>query len=179
MEEIYKKLSAHMIKGLMVHDQLANYYDFLGLRGYKRCHEYHFCKESKSYRKLNRYYINHHDKLIPEMRIDNPEVIPESWYRYKRQDVDAQTKRKAVETGIMKWVDWETSTKEALAEFVKQAYDTGYVADAILLKKMLKDTDCELKYAMRKKLEQDAVNYDLAYIMQEQERLHDKYKELI
>ena len=33
VEEIYAELSAHMIKGIMMHEQLANYYDFLGLEG--------------------------------------------------------------------------------------------------------------------------------------------------
>ena len=46
--EIYAKINEHMINGLMLHDQLANYYDFLGLEGYKRCHEYHYFKENIS-----------------------------------------------------------------------------------------------------------------------------------
>ena len=29
LEEIYSELSAHMIKGLMIHDQMSNYYCFL------------------------------------------------------------------------------------------------------------------------------------------------------
>ena len=65
IEEIYGRISKHMILGMMIHDQLANYYDFLGLKGYKRCHEYHFLSETCAYRGLNRYFINHHNKLIP------------------------------------------------------------------------------------------------------------------
>ena len=42
IEEIFGRISQHMIRGMMTHDQLASYYDFLGLRGYKRCHEYHY-----------------------------------------------------------------------------------------------------------------------------------------
>ena len=38
VDEIFSKLSGHMIKGLMIHDQMSDYYDFLSLRGYKRCH---------------------------------------------------------------------------------------------------------------------------------------------
>ena len=44
-EEIFTNLAEHQIKGMMVHEQLANYYDFLGLPGYRNCHEYHFMKE--------------------------------------------------------------------------------------------------------------------------------------
>ena len=41
-EEIFTSLLNHMVKGLMVHDQMANYYDFLGLEEYKDCHEKHY-----------------------------------------------------------------------------------------------------------------------------------------
>ena len=44
IKEIYAQIAEHMIKGMMIHEQLANYYDFLGLKGYKRCHEYHYMK---------------------------------------------------------------------------------------------------------------------------------------
>ena len=52
VEEIFSKVSAHMIKGMMIHDQLASYYDFLNLHGFKRCHDYHYNKEAKAYRAL-------------------------------------------------------------------------------------------------------------------------------
>ena len=59
VEEIFKKLLSHQIKGVMTHEQLANYYDFMSLHGYKRCHEYHAKREFNAMRKLQRYYINH------------------------------------------------------------------------------------------------------------------------
>ena len=64
LKEIYSKISEHMINGMMLHDQMANYYDFLGLKGYKRCHEYHFMKETCDYRGLCRYYINHYSEFL-------------------------------------------------------------------------------------------------------------------
>ena len=175
MEVIFERLSAHFIEGMMIHDQFANYYDFLGFRGYKRCHEYHFLSETMSYRKLNRYYINHHGKLIPEMEVDDPNVIPGSWIRYKREDVDTSTKRNAVETAIKRWVSWEKETKSMLEEGIKSLCEAGKMADAMFLKKFLKSVDCELKYAERKMIELQDVNYDIGFIMQEQECIHDKY----
>ena len=57
LKEIYSNIVSHMIKGMMIHAQLADYYDFLGLQGYKRCHEYHYMKESCAYRGVSRYFI--------------------------------------------------------------------------------------------------------------------------
>ena len=49
VEQIFSEIINHMVKGLMVHEHLANYYDFLGLQGYRQCHEYHYKEESCSY----------------------------------------------------------------------------------------------------------------------------------
>lgn len=175
MEEVFEKLSAHFIKGMMFHDQMANYYDFLNLRGYKRCHEYQFYRDSIAYRKINRYYINHHSKLIPESEIDDPALIPDSWVRYKREEVDASTKRTAVETGIRKYVEWEKETKEALESSIKTLTDDGYIADACFLKEFLADVDKELKCVMRWMISLKDANYDISYIMGQQDCKHDYY----
>ena len=47
---------SHLLKGLMFHEELANYFAFLSLEGYSCCHEYRYEDESRSYRELNKYY---------------------------------------------------------------------------------------------------------------------------
>ena len=177
VDEIFSELSAHMIKGLMIHDQMSDYYDFLSLRGYKRCHEYHYKKVMCSYRKLHRYFINHYGKLIEDKRIDNPETIPSSWYRYNRKEVDANTKRNAVKSGIEKWVAWEKETKTLYQQAYRDLVEAKKDATAIFVQEFIRDVDCELKWAERKALELEAVDYSLAFIVGEQTRLHDKYKD--
>lgn len=175
-EEIFTKLSEHMIKGLMVHEQLANYYEFLNLPGYSRCHEYHFMKESCSYRKLCRYYIDHYNKLIPETEFDNPEVIPASWYSHERKDVDASTKKNAIKTGLEKWVEWETDTKKLYSDMYKEMIENGSVASAKFLCEYIEDVDHELKKATEYWLSKEAIGYDLAVITDEQKPKKEKYK---
>ena len=148
--EIFSDLSAHFIKGMMVHDQMANYYDFLSLKGYKRCHEYHFKKESCSYRKLNRFFINHYNKLIMEKSVSDPNIIPESWYRYSRDEIDVQTKKNAVKNGLEQWIRWETETLTKLQQAQLDLYDDGEVASALFINKFIKNVECELKDAKKK-----------------------------
>lgn len=176
VEETFSELSAHMIKGLMIHDQMADYYDFLSLSGYKRAHEYHYKKEMCSYRKLHRYFINHFGRLIEERRIEDPEIIPSSWLRYTRKEVDAGTKRNAVKNAIEKWVSWEKETKALFEKSFRDLSAANETAAAIFIQDFIKDVDCELKFAERKQLELEAVDYSLAFIISEQKRLHDKYK---
>lgn len=175
-EEIFTKLAEHQIKGMMVHEQLANYYDFLGLPGYRNCHEYHFMKESCSYRKLCRFYINRYNKLIPETEFDNPEVIPENWYSHVRQDVDISTKKNGVKNGLVKWVDWEMKTKKLYCDMYKEAIDNDSIDSACFIKDMIKDVSKELKSASGYLLNKEAIEYDMSVIVGEQKRNHDKYK---
>lgn len=176
IKEIYSEIAERMIKGMMIHEQLANYYDFLGLKGYKRCHEYHYLKETCSYRGVCRYFINHHNMLIPEPEFDSPEIIPETWYNHVRSDVDASTKKNAVKTGLAKWLEWETDTKRLYERLYKEAMEIGEVASACKIKCLVKDVDCELKNVERYYLNKEATNYDLGGIIAEQKSKHRKYQ---
>ena len=175
VDEIYAELSAHMIKGIMMHEQLANYYDFLGLEGYKRCHEYHYLDETCAYRGLCRYFINHHNKLIPYRDVDDPKVIPDSWFVHVRQDVDANTKKNAVRTGLSTWVNWEKETKQLYERMYKELLDIDEVASAMKIKELICNVDCELKKAERYYLNKEAIGYDIGHIIEEQRYKHDKY----
>lgn len=179
VDEIFKKVSSHFVKGMMIHDKMADYYDFLSLRGYKRCHEYHFKHESCNYRKLHRYYLNHYHRLIEEEDVTPPDIIPNSWYRYTRKEVDVSTKRSAVKTGMEKWVSWEKETKDLLQMACRELAENGEEATVIFMGKLLSDVDCELKWAERKVLDLEAVEYNLGFIIGEQTKLHDKYKRMM
>lgn len=176
VEEIFKDLSSHMIKGVMIHEQLSDYYDFLNLHGYKRCHEYHAKCEMCGMRKLHRYFINHYNRLIEEENIENPNIIPASWYRYTRQEVDVNTKRNAVKTGIEKWVDWESETKKLYENMYKELMDIGEVAAANKLAFYIHKVDKELKWAQRKHINLVASEYSIMSILNEQDHLHDWYR---
>ena len=177
VEEIFKELSKHMIYGIMFHSQQADYYDFLNLHGYKRMSEYHLFCEMKSMRELHRYYLNHFNKLIEEDEIDNPNVIPTNWYRYARQDVDVNTKRNAVKTGMESWVSWEEKTKDTMEAMYKELFDLGEIAAAEKISHFIYDVDKELKQAQRRHLTLNVVDYSMDFIEFEQDNLHDKYKD--
>lgn len=177
--DIFSDLSAHFVKGMMTHSQLANYYDFLSLRGYKRFHEYQFKCDSCSYRKLNRFYINHYNKMIVEKPVSDPNIIPESWYRYSREDVDAETKKTAIRSGIAEWIRWETNTLTKLQQAHLDLYDDGEVASAMFLEEFIDGVQKELKYAKRMQIDLSAVDYDLCYVLERQKKIHDKYKSML
>ena len=47
-EDVFAEVNARYIAALMLHDQMANYFDFLGLHGYKRLHEHQYTRRAGS-----------------------------------------------------------------------------------------------------------------------------------
>lgn len=177
--EIYSKIASHMIKGIMFHTEMADYYDFLCLHGYMACHEYHLYDEMCAYRDLCHYVINHHNMLIPDEKIENPEAIPTSWYKHVRQDADMQTKKDAVKSGLTAWVNWEKDTKKLYEQMYEELMNIGEVASAHEVKTLVADVDNELEHAEQYWLEKEAMDYDMPTIIAEQKHKHEKYSKLI
>ena len=176
--EIFKKISTHQIEGLMLHDQLADYFDFLNLHGYKRMHEYHYLSESISMRTTHRYYINHYNMLIEEDDVSSPSVLPSTWKLRTRYDVDIGTRKKSVLNAFEKWKTWECDTKELYEKLYSEACELCEIAAALKIKELIADVDQELKYAERMFIELKSVDFDMTYILEKQDELHEKYKNM-
>lgn len=179
VEEIFAQLGQHMIKGLMVHTQLADYFCFLGLKGYFKCHEYHYFKESKNYRSLTEFYLCYYNKFITDSHVANPQIIPESWYRYTRQQVDSSTRKTGVVNGFEKWVNWETETLSLYQNMYKELLNLGEIVAAEEVLTYLVETSEELAAARQKQLELKEIDYDIGDIMMEQNELYEKYENKI
>ena len=177
VEEIYSNISAHMVKGLMIHDQMASYYYFLNLEGYGKCHEYHYWEESKNYLCLKKYYFKHHEKLIKEKSIENPQIIPSSWINYTKEQVDINTKRSSVKSGLEKWVNWEEETKKLYEKSYADLIAIGCVGDALFISKFLKDVDCELAHIKKCYIKLQDCDFSIESIIGDQKCKKEKYKE--
>lgn len=176
IESIFSEINARMIAALMFHDQMADYFDFLGMKGYKRLHEYQYFAESLERKKLNRYYINHHNKLIPDIYTGQVAMIPENWKTANRISVGKSTKQKGIEDGFNQYHEWETETKSLYEHYSSRLREMGAVADAIMVEKLVEDVDSELKNLERIIVDLISSGYDVVYITESQQRIHDKYK---
>ena len=175
--EIFAKISDRQVKALMFHTQMADYFDFLGLNGLKRVHEYQYLEESTEMRGVHRYVLNHLNKLVPESKIESFSVIPSGWYAYKRNEVDTNTRKQAVKEAMQKYYEWEEETLYIYEQAFKEMADLGKIAYTNKIMDLITKVDCELKKVCRCLLKYKAVDYDMTFIMQEQPELHEKYKE--
>ena len=177
VEEIFIKIASHMIKGMMVHEQLANYYQFLALEGYKCCHDYHFLDETLSYRELQRFYIDKYNKLIPDAKIENPKMIPDSWYKHVRQDVDAASKRTYIKDALEHWHAWEKETHKLYHDMVRELEAIEGYAAADWVRCLMCDVEKEILGIEKKQLKLLSVDYSMNFIVQRQRDKKEYYLE--
>lgn len=175
-EDVYELINARQITALMFHDKMADMFDFLGLRGFKRMHEYQYFVESAEHRALKRYYLNHHGKLLPDSEVDAISVVPEDWYQYNRMDVTPSIRRQAVQTAFESYLDWEAGTKALYSKMASYLLSWNNVADFNKVNELVKDVDMELKHLERIYLRLKSVEYDPIHIELLQDEYHEKYK---
>ena len=176
VESIFSEINARMIAALMFHDQMSDYFDFLGMKGYKHLHEYQYFAESLERKKINQYYINHHNKLIPDIYSGQIAMIPENWHTANRISVGKSTKQKCIEDGFNQYHEWEAETKALYEHYASKLREMGAVADAIMVEKLVEDVDNELKKLEKIIVDLISSGYDMVFITESQQGIHDKYK---
>ena len=177
-EEIFNKIISHMVEGIMIHDELANGYDFLGLYGFAKCHDYHHLEETCSYRKMSHYYSTHYHKLLLVDTQVRQNIIPETWRKYTTFDVDTNTKRTAIKDMMKAWINWERDTKKLYQEMRQELCNIGECAAALELDKYILDVTDELVHAEKKFIKLESINYDIVQIIDWQQPMYKKYKKL-
>lgn len=176
IESIFIQLAAHMKTGIEMHHKMMEAYNFISLKGYKKCQEYHYLSELKEYLNLCQYYLEHYYKLLNVPPAAETNVFSSSWYKYTQQEVDTNTKRTAVRDIMKKWIDWETETKTLYQNMYKELIALNEVAAASFLKNYINDVLEELQQAQQKQIELETINYDAVEIIKEQQHYEKKYK---
>ena len=163
-KDIFAKLKARMLEGMVFHDEMSRYFSFLNLKNFRRCHEHHYKDETESYKCLCSYYMRNYNRLIPTEPMARPDVIPQSWYNYERKDVDANTKRNGVRSSYEKWIAWESETKSFYEDMYAELMENGEIASAVFIERFIDDVSEELADAKEEHIKLESVGYDMAYI---------------
>ena len=64
IQQLYSSLMDRMRQGTEMHEKLADYYNFLNLPGYQKCHEYHMLCELLAYQKAKDDYMKEYGQLV-------------------------------------------------------------------------------------------------------------------
>ena len=174
--EIYAEIDKHMTAALMFHSGMSDYFNFIGLHGFKRIHELQYYDESIGKRKLHKKVLDIHNKLIPIKGHEKLEVIPKEWYSYTRMDIDDSVLTKFVRSAMKQYKEWEEETKKFYEAVCCVFYEKGWFIDYNLMMCYLEDVQHELKKIYRMCEELNGTGYDVLYIVEIQKQIHDEYK---
>lgn len=177
VSEIFGKIAARQLQALMFHSSMVEYFQFLGLAGFKRWQEYRFMDEYKEYRKILSFYQRTYNKLCPFVEPEKEYYIPQDWYKYTRFDVDADTKKKAVMTAFDKWQEWERGTSKFLQKCVAHLQKANDIAAADFVQDMVDGNLKEIESLEKCYLKMKTAGFAADYIAEIQPELHTKYKE--
>lgn len=159
----------------MLHSQLAEYFGFLNLCGYQRQQECQAMSEFYEHQKTALHFVSRFNRLLPEAEAKDPEIIPDDWRGYTRQQVNAGTKRKAVRDAFSRWHSWEIETKKLYEQAYAELHELGEVAAACEVKRLVESVSCELERVESQRINLECLDYDLAAICSEQDRLLARY----
>ena len=173
VERVYLAIDERMAKGLGFHEQLADYFAFLGLEGFKHMLEYQYMKECADKRGLHKRYIEVHHKMLPVRQVQIPVFVDKGWERYTTKDIDDNVIPKFLRATLKEYCDWEEETKEILEEQCMELRNTTYVSDYEYVKELIVDVEEELKKVHKMIENINGTGYDVNMI----HGLQDKYKE--
>lgn len=173
--EIFGRINAHQIEGVMLHSQLAEYFGFLNLCGYQRQQQCQAMSEFYEHQNTVLYFVSRFNHLLPKVTAKDPEIIPDDWRGYTRQQVNAGTKRKAVRDAFSRWQSWETETKKLCEQAYADLHEIGEVAAACEVKRLVQSVACELERVESQRITLECLDYDLAAICAEQDKLLTRY----
>jgi hypothetical protein len=167
-----------MVSALMLHSEMSDYFNFIGLHGFKRIHEYQYYGESLGRRKLHHKYLDIHNKLIDENfeKSDRVHVIPDDWYKYTRLDINDSIMPKFVRSALEQYKVWEEETKQLYSDIYCVMLEKGFVIDAKIVNCYICDVQKELKEIYRMMEEMNNTGYDAIYIQEIQDKVHEQYK---
>lgn len=91
--------------------------------------------------------MKNYNKILLEKDNKIDSVIPQSWHKYSKSEVDPSAKRSAIKDMTKKWVDWEQKTKDLLSKSYKELYELGEICAASMVQYFLNDVFEELAAA--------------------------------
>lgn len=111
-----------------------------------------------------RYFIGNHNQLLKDASLHNPGVIPDTWRKYARQQIDTATKRRAVRDTYERWFKREKEVKEILETFYKELIEEAEIAAATKIQDIICAVESELCRIVKKQLILQSTDYDIGCI---------------
>jgi len=171
VHEIMNCIYKHKMDGVIFHQSMADFYDFMRLIGFKDWQHHQFEEELGELEDMQTKYISMtHMLLSAEGEVFKNEVIPETWYEQSNMGIDAEEIKKQVKGSLHLYMDWEEKTKALYLEKHNKLIELKEYHAASAVREMAEDVAAEIEFLEEVIMELESVVYSPEYIHSMQER---------
>ena len=208
LQTLYSELINRMKQGVEMHEQLADYYAFLNLPGYQKCHEYQMLCELLTYRKAKDMYMKEYNQLVQPTYMVSGMLSNMANMANNNNNNNNNTNTPNQMNNINMNNNGMTSMANAGKNYANNVIPqnwynyTRYDVDAGTKRTAVKDgfkkwleyeketrqylsemarrlEEKEIQTAENKMMDLESTGYDMAYILQQQNELQHHYAEKI
>ena len=171
-----QKVQKITLENLMIHDEMANFFNFLNLQGYKRWHENEHLENITKNRLINRFIIS---KGYLPLNVQNTEqfnIIPAEWHTHNMTEVSGKYTLEVTKQSFKDYLERMLFSKNATEEIAVHFSKHGDLATYKFLSDMVEHFDKDIKYLTRYvSCLNKAESVD--YIMEKQDKMHDEFRD--
>lgn len=175
-KDIFADVLRNVLEGLMFHNQMIMYFDYLGLTGFADLQRQRFKDENQEMVSLQRYYVECYGLIPNEANVEARNYIPPEWWEDDRTLITAERKREFVKFGIETWRDWEVKSK---ARYSKAYFDLDGVRDAGATERLgilVQHVERELRYVSGLMTKLRGCDYDMIAMVEMDRCVMKDYK---
>lgn len=171
IKHIMKKIYDHQMDGVIFHSQMADLYDFLHLKGFRKWQEAMIKEESDCTAETQHHFIKRHHALLPPyQKVYENNIIPESWYEHTSMDISKEDIVRETKRSLHEYLKWEKETVEMLNQVSKELIEHEAYSEYMDVREMSEHVAGEIHYIECLMIELESVGYDAVYIQKLQTR---------
>lgn len=174
--DILNRYCARVRTGVRMHADMADAFEFLGLRGFSELQTYRAADEFRGEGELHRFMIVALGKVPSFDAWPDMEVIPAGWATMFPDQIGPDERSRHVRKLFGRWVSWETETVDSLSKASAELRSSGELALAVFAESRLKETQEELEEALYMQSELEGCGWDMTVIVPMQSEFKKKYR---
>lgn len=170
-EEHFTKILNLKLEGVMFHDEMADVFAFLNLKGFMKLHKKQMFDELEETCKIKKYYLGHYHKMLKANPNSNINVYPVSWVGHSNMEIDAATIKNYTKNMLEQYLKWEESVKKELSGIADEFYSKHQMEDFNMVYELIKDVNQEIIFIQDIMLKLKMTDYDSHDIVHMQKKI--------
>lgn len=145
--DVFKDVIRNMVEGTMFHNQMIQYFEYLGLSGFAELQKIRFEDENNEMVKLQRYIVEVYGLVVGDINPDSRNYIPQEWSENLRENLENGQIWEYVKFGVETWKDWESNSRGLYGRAYFDLSDLRDAGGSERIMEVVRETEKEMRFA--------------------------------